>query len=82
MYKIRLFILLIFAFNIKMNAQNTVHLCEGENHNFGVPFNNGSIYNWTIDNSTIALITSGNGTEHITVDLHSPGVLKLLVEPI
>ena len=82
MYKLRLFILLIIAFNIKLNAQNTVHLCEGENHNFGIPFTNGSVYNWQVQNSTIAIITSGNGTEHITLDLNNPGVFQLLVEEV
>ena len=82
MYKLRFFILLIIAFNIKLNAQNMVHLCEGENHNFGVPFTNGSVYNWQVQNSTIAIITSGNGTEHITLDLNNPGVFQLLVEEV
>lgn len=82
MYKLRLVILLIIAFNVKLNAQNMVHLCEGENHNFGVPFTNGSVYNWQVQNSTIAVITSGNGTEHITLDLNNPGVFQLLVEEV
>jgi len=82
MYKLRLVILLIFAFNVKLNAQNMVHLCEGENHNFGLPFTNGSVYNWQVQNSTIATITSGNGTEHITLDLNNPGVFQLLVEEV
>jgi gliding motility-associated-like protein len=82
MHKLRLVILLIIAFNVKLNAQNMVHLCEGENHNFGVPFTNGSVYNWQVQNSTIAIITSGNGTEHITLDLNNPGVFQLLVEEV
>ena len=58
-----------------------VHLCEGDvSENFAVPFHNGSTYNWTIKGSAnIANIISGNGTEHIQIDLNNPGVFWLHV---
>ena len=82
MNRLKLVILLIFAFTFKINAQNVVHLCEGDNHNFGVPLTVGSIYNWQVKNTTIATIVSGNGTEHIIIDLNNPGVFQLFVEEI
>ena len=80
MRKLRLVILsfLVFAFNLK--AQNIVHLCVGDTHNFGVPSTTGSVYNWNLQNNSIATIVSGNGTELITIDLNSTGVFKLVVE--
>ena len=47
---LKLIILLIVVFSIKLNAQNVVHLCVGDNHNFGVPNILGSIYNWEMEN--------------------------------
>ena len=82
MNRLKLVILLTFVFALKINAQNVVHLCVGENHNFGVPPTVGSIYNWQVQNTTIATIYSGNGTEHIIIDLNNPGVFQLLVEEI
>jgi len=79
---LKLVILLIFAFLIRLNAQNTVHLCVGEYHNFGVPNTLGSIYNWEVQNTTIATITSGNGTEQIRVDLNNAGLFQLIVEEV
>ena len=62
-----------------MFAQNVVHLCEGDTaQNFAVPLTNGSTYNWTIT-PNIATITSGNGTEHILIDLNSTGMFWLHV---
>ena len=80
MRKLRLVILtaVVFAFNLK--AQNIVHLCVGVTHNFGVPSTSGSIYDWKIDNTSVAAILSGNGTELITLDLIKPGMFKLIVE--
>ena len=57
-----------------------MHLCVGDSHNFGVPSTAGSLYNWNVQNSSIATIVSGNGTEYITIDLNSIGVFKLIVE--
>ncbi len=70
--------ILVFVFNLK--AQEIVHLCVGDSHNFGVPSTAGSLYNWNVQNSSIATIVSGNGTEYITIDLNSIGVFKLIVE--
>ena len=58
-----------------------MHLCVGDtNHNFFVPYTLGSTYQWQVqDSSTIATITSGNGTEHIKIDLNNTGVFKLVV---
>ena len=66
---------------INVTAQNIIHLCEGGvAENFAVPITNGSIYNWTINGpSNIANITSGNGTEHIQLDLNNTGVFWLHV---
>lgn len=66
---------------INVTAQNIIHLCEGGvAENFAVPITNGSIYNWTINGpSNIANITSGNGTEHIQLELNNTGVFWLHV---
>ena len=63
-----------------LSAQNVIRLCEGDTaQNFAVPLSNGSTYNWTIGTQGIASITSGNGTEHILVDLNSSGVFWIHV---
>jgi gliding motility-associated-like protein len=81
MRKLTAIILLLIAFATQLVAQNTVHLCVGDNHNFGVPYTMGSSYNWQVQaNTTSATITSGNGTEHIIMDLNNSGVFQLLVE--
>jgi len=81
MRKLKSIILLLIAFASQLVAQNTVHLCVGANHNFGVPYTIGSSYNWQVQtNTTGATITSGNGTEHIIIDLNNSGVFQLLVE--
>ena len=81
MRKLKSIILLLIAFASQLVAQNTVHLCLGTNHNFGVPYTIGSSYNWQVQaNTTSATITSGNGTEHIIIDLNNSGVFQLLVE--
>ena len=83
MNRLKLVILLTFVFAIQLNAQNVVHLCVGENHNFGVPATLSSVYNWQIQGDpTIAAITSGNGTEHIIIDLNNIGMFQLLVEEV
>ena len=82
MNKLRLIIVLIFALSIKLGAQNVVHLCIGENHNFGVPYNPTSTFDWSVSDPSIATIDSGNGTHHILIDLNNKGVFKLLVEEI
>ena len=83
MNRLKLVILLTFVFAIQLNAQNVVHLCVGENHNFGVPATLSSVYNWQIQGDpTIATITSGNGTEHIIIDLNNIGMFQLLVEEV
>ena len=82
MNRLRLVILLIFAFSIKLGAQNVVHLCIGDDHNFGVPDNPTSSFDWSVSDLSLATITSGNGTHHILIDLNNKGVFKLLVEEI
>lgn len=57
-----------------------MHLCVGGSHDFGIPSTVGSVYDWKIQNSSIATIVSGNGTEQITIDLNSIGLFKLIVE--
>tara|TARA_B100001758_G_scaffold247889_1_gene268228 strand:- start:29331 stop:30608 length:1278 start_codon:yes stop_codon:yes gene_type:complete len=82
MKRLSIVILLVCVFIIKLKAQNYVRLCVGNNHNFGVSFTVGSIYNWKLQDTTIAAIISGNGTEQISVDLNNPGLFQLLVEEI
>ena len=82
MNRLRLVILLIFAFSIKLSAQNVVHLCIGDNHNFGVPDNPTSSFDWSVSDPSLATIDSGNGTHHILIDLNNTGVFQLLVEEI
>lgn len=80
MRKTGLVILLFFAYVFGMNAQNLVHLCLGDSHDFGIPATSGSVYDWNIQNSSIATIISGNGTELITIKLNNAGVFKLVVQ--
>ena len=76
-------IILLFVFASQAFAQDVLHLCAGPDHNFGVPYTNGSSYYWQVQtNTTIATITSGNGTEHIIIDLNNTGVFQLLVEEV
>ena len=82
MMRFKLTILLIFIIS-RVSAQDYLHLCVGENKNFGVPFSNGSTYNWQIKgDNNIAIITSGNGTNDIKIDLNSFGVFQLFVEEV
>ena len=82
MNRLKLVILLIFAFSMKLSAQNVVHLCIGDNHNFGVPDNPTSFFDWSVSDPSLATIDSGNGTHHILIDLNNKGVFQLLVEEI
>ena len=82
MKRLGIVILLVCALTIKLKAQNLVRLCVGGNHNFGVSSTVGSIYNWTLQDTAIATIISGNGTEQISIDLNNPGLFQLLVEEI
>lgn len=79
---LKLCILFIFIFSTEMVGQNIVHLCLGSQHNFAVPYNVGSSYNWNIENSAIAEIYSGNGSEQIIIDLKGIGISKLIVEEV
>ena len=82
MGKLKAIILFLIAFTTQVVAQNTVHLCVGESHDFAVPYTNGSSYNWKMQNTPIATIISGIGSEHITMDLNSSGTFKLIVEEL
>ena len=74
-------VILLFVLAAQTSAQDVLHLCVGTYHNFGVPYTNGSSYNWQVQGDpTIATITSGDGTEYITIDLNNSGVFQLLVE--
>ena len=73
---------MFIVFTTQVVAQNTIHLCVGESHNFGVPFTNGSTYDWKMQNTPIATITSGNGTEYITMSLNATGTFQLIVEEL
>jgi len=81
--KIKSIILFLIVFATQVVAQNTVHLCVGTDHNFGVPDNPTSLaYNWQVSDPSLATIDSGNGTHHILIDLNNTGVFQLLVEEI
>jgi len=82
MRKLEVIILFLFAFATQVFAQNTAHLCIGNNRNFIVPNNPTSAYNWQVSDPNLATIDSGNGTHHILIDLNNIGVFKLLVEEI
>ena len=82
MRKLEVIILFLFAFATQVFAQNTAHLCIGNNRNFIVPNNPTSAYNWQVSDPNLATIDSGNGTHHILIDLKNIGVFKLLVEEI
>ena len=76
-------VILLFVFTVQASAQDVLRLCAGPDHNFGVPYTIGSSYNWQVQmNTTIATITSGNGTEQIIIDLNNAGVFQLLVEEV
>ena len=83
MNKLKAIILFLIVFATQVVAQNTVHLCVGTDHNFGVPDNPTSLaYNWQVSDPSLATIDSGNGTHHILIDLNNTGVFQLLVEEI
>ena len=82
MGKLRVVILFLITLATQVAAQDTIHLCVGESHNFAVPYTNGSSYDWKIQNTTIATIISGNGSENITMDLNYSGTVKLIVEEL
>ena len=83
MNKLKAIILFLILFTTQSVAQNTVHLCVGNDHNFGVPDNPTSLaYNWKISDTSLASIDSGNGTHHILIDLNNIGVFQLVVEEI
>ena len=65
-------------------SQNTIHLCEGfDLESFGVPYLQGSIYQWQINGSVgVANIAGGNGTSQILVDILSAGSFVLSVEEV
>ena len=81
MRRLQLVILIFFVFSIKLYPQD-VRFCVGTSHDFGVPQTLGSVYNWEVQNTTIATITSGNGTEQITIDLNNTGLFQLIVQEV
>ena len=82
MSKIKAIILFLIALATQVVAQDTLHLCVGESHDFAVPYTNGSNYDWKIQNTSVATILSGNGTEHIIMNLNSSGVFFLIVDEL
>ena len=82
MQKLKVIILLLIVFVAQIAAQDTLHLCVGDSHNFAVPYTTGSVYDWKIQDTSIATITSGNGTENIMMNLNSSGTFKLKVEEL
>ena len=82
MYNKLLIIFFIFVFSSRSSSQNIVDLCVGETHNFSVPYNNGSTYNWWFQDNFITPINSGNGTEHIVLKFDTTGLFKLFVKEL
>jgi len=80
MQKLKAIILFLIILATQVVAQDTLHLCVGESHDFAVPYTNGYNYNWKLQNTQIAEITSGNGTEHVIVNLIYSGTFQLIVE--
>ena len=80
--KIKYIILFLFL-QTNVSAQNVIRVCEGDTaQNFAVPLTLGSTYNWTLGTQSIATIVSGNGSEHILIDLNTSGVFWLHVQEI
>ena len=82
MSKLKAIILLLTAFVAQITAQDTVHVCVGESHDFDVPYTIGSNYDWKIQNNSIATIVSGSGSEHIIMNFNSSGIFQLIVEEL
>ena len=82
MRTLKLYILFVFIYSVDLVGQDVVHLCVGSQHNFAVPYNIGSSYNWDVKNSTIAEIYSGNGSEQIIISLKDIGISQLIVEEV
>ena len=80
MYNKLLIIFFVFVFSSRSSSQNIVDLCVGETHNFSVPYNNGSTYNWWFQDNFITPINSGNGTEHIVLKFDTTGLFKLFIK--
>lgn len=76
-----LYISLFCIFHSLVFSQNIVHLCEGDTlEDFAVSLTSGSTYAWSINGDTdIATIVSGNGTEHVKIDLNNSGFFWLVV---
>ena len=76
-----IFIISLLLGSSSIFAQNVIHLCVGDSaQNFAVPLSIGSTYQWSVNgNANIATITTGNGTEHILIDLNNPGIFWLNV---
>ena len=65
-------IFLFFAASyLSIFAEDTLYVCAGTNQEFGVPLSNGSTYFWEVDNSSVANIVSGNGTELVSLQINS-----------
>ena len=80
--KIKYIILFLFL-QTNVSAQNVIRVCEGDTaQNFAVPLTLGSTYNWTLGTQSIATIVSGNGSEHILIDLNTSGFFWLHVQEI
>ena len=84
MNRLTLVILLIFTFAIKSSAQDTVHLCIGSSHTFGVPNTTSSYFNWSVPGSPLATIytTLTTNNHQVLIDLNNTGVFMLKVEEI
>ena len=80
MNKLKAIILLLIVFATQIVAQDTVHLCVGNDHNFGVTDNPTSRFSWDLDTDSFATFASAPDTHHILIDLNNKGVCLLVVE--
>ena len=82
MNKLKAIILILIVFATQVVAQNTVHLCVGTDHNFGVPDNPTSEFIWSAYPSSLVTINSNLTTNNhqVLIDLNNTGVFMLKVE--
>ena len=79
----RLILLILFIYlAFQLNAQDIVHLCRGNTHNFAITDNLTSSFSWRVSDTTLVSFLTSNLTHHVLLDLNNPGVCKLIVEEI
>jgi gliding motility-associated-like protein len=82
MSKLKAIILFLIVFATQVVAQNTVHLCVGTEHDFGVIDNPSSEFIWSAYPSSLVTIdaTLTTNNHQVLIDLNNTGVFMLKVE--